>query len=205
MTTGKRQAPHLRLVDAAAPAAKPTFTENDWSNLMQRAQAGDGVAYHRLLVGVTPYLRALAARRFQERHDVEDVVQDILLTLHGIRATYDPVRPFGPWLVAIANRRMVDRLRLHYRRTEFERAFLVDEDFAQEEQAREDTSDHDRLRAALRELSPSQRQAIGLLKLNELQAKEAAAKSGIGVSALKVAAHRGVARLKEILAKRDEP
>ncbi len=28
-----------------------------------------------------------------------------------VRHAYDPRRPFGSWLVAIANRRMIDRLR----------------------------------------------------------------------------------------------
>src|SRR5438046_2163255 len=47
----------------------------------------------------------------RDPNDVEDAVQDILLTIHSIRQTYDPARPFGPWLVTIANRRFVDRLR----------------------------------------------------------------------------------------------
>ncbi len=53
-------------------------------------------------------------QRFRGRADVEDVVQDILLTLHAIRHTYDPSRPFKPWLVAVARRRIVDRLRVEY-------------------------------------------------------------------------------------------
>ena len=42
---------------------------------------------------------------------MEDAVQDVLMTVHSIRQTYDPNRPFGPWLVTIAHRRVVDRLR----------------------------------------------------------------------------------------------
>ena len=38
-------------------------------------------------------------------------MQDVLLTVHMVRHAYDPSRPFGPWLVAIANRRIIDRLR----------------------------------------------------------------------------------------------
>jgi RNA polymerase sigma-70 factor (ECF subfamily) len=78
---------------------------------MAHAQTGDGDAYRRLLEEITPYLRSLAAKRHREPNDVEDVVQDILLTVHAIRHTYDPTRPSGPWLVAIARRRLVDRLR----------------------------------------------------------------------------------------------
>src|SRR6516225_12019951 len=85
--------------------------ERDWSVLMARAQDGDRAAYRRLLEEITPFLRSLAARRHRDLSDAEDAVQDVLLTLHAIRHTYDPARPFAPWLVAIANRRLIDRLR----------------------------------------------------------------------------------------------
>jgi DNA-directed RNA polymerase specialized sigma24 family protein len=39
------------------------------------------------------------------------VVQDVLLTLHRVRHTYDPARPFSHWLAAIARRRSIDALR----------------------------------------------------------------------------------------------
>ena len=43
--------------------------------------------------------------------EAEDAVQDTLLTLHTLRHTFDPTRPFGPWLATIAARRAIDRLR----------------------------------------------------------------------------------------------
>src|SRR5207244_140080 len=85
--------------------------EPDWSSYIAHAQDGDRRAYQRLLEEITPYLPSLAARRMPNRSDVEDAVQDALLTIHAVRHTYDPSRPFGPWLVAIASRRVVDGLR----------------------------------------------------------------------------------------------
>src|SRR5579872_2497378 len=83
----------------------------DWSKLMARAQDGDRQAYRMLLEDLAPYLRSIASRCFTQASDVEDVVQDVLLTVHVVRHAYDPSRPFGPWLLAIANRRIIDRLR----------------------------------------------------------------------------------------------
>src|SRR6516165_7888891 len=107
--------PPLRLVgkdEAGGPERSASVIRDvDWSILMARAQEGDGAAYHRLLQEITPYLRSLAARRYRDANDTEDAVQDVLLTIHSIRQTYDPTRPFAPWLVAIANRRFIDRLR----------------------------------------------------------------------------------------------
>ena len=52
----------------------------DWSRLMARAQDGDRQAYRRLLDGITPYIRSLAGRCFRQPTDVDDAVQDVLLT-----------------------------------------------------------------------------------------------------------------------------
>src|SRR5215470_9052440 len=77
--------------DAAAAAGDAAQRgRRDWSALMARAQDGDRLAYRLLLLDVTPYLRALAARCFKEPSDAEDAVQDVLLTVHAIRHTYDP-------------------------------------------------------------------------------------------------------------------
>lgn len=75
----------------------------EWSELMARAQDGDGAAYRCLLLGVTPYVRAIASRAHSSPSDAEDTVQDILMTLHSIRHTYDRARPFKPWLASIAH------------------------------------------------------------------------------------------------------
>ena len=58
------------------------------------------------------------------------------------------------------------------------------------------------LEAAVAQLSPGQRQAIRLLKLQERSLKEAAAMSGMSIASLKVATHRAIKRLQEILGKR---
>jgi DNA-directed RNA polymerase specialized sigma24 family protein len=95
----------------AVNGPQPAASDPEWAALMARAQEGDKAAYHQLLQEVTPYLRSLAARRHSAVSDVEDAVQDILLTIHSIRQTCDPARPFAPWLAAIANQRFIDRLR----------------------------------------------------------------------------------------------
>jgi hypothetical protein len=110
----RRRAPPLTLVTSSGVSgARPgpggdasAAGARDWSQLMARAQDGDRDAYRALLEDITPYLRALAARCFRETGDIEDAVQDVLLTIHAVRHAYDPGRPFGPWLVAIANRRI---------------------------------------------------------------------------------------------------
>ena len=153
---------------------------------------------------MTPYLRSLAGRCFKQAADVEDAVQDVLLTIHLVRHAYDPTRPFGPWLVAIANRRIIDRLRRDTRRRAREVALSADhETFADPAtNLQKDTPDEAALARAIGRLPADQRQTIRMLKLNEMSLKEAAVASGRSVPALKVATHQAVTTLRRILKQR---
>lgn len=172
----------------------------DWSIAMARAQAGDQEAYRRLLQDITPYVRALAARHLKNREDMEDTVQDVLLTVHSARHTYDPSRPFGPWLVAIANRRIVDGLRRRGRIGSHESSTEPDLEtfFAAEANLPEERVDARLVRDAIEQLPVGQRDALRMLKLEEMSLQEAAAASGTSVAALKVATHRAIKRLREL-------
>lgn len=179
----------------------PAGRESDWSILMARGQDGDKDAYRRLLKEVTPYLRSLVGRRIPAPSDIEDVVQDVLLTIHATRQTYDPSRPFGPWLVAVANRRLVDRLRRDGRLRSRETAFMAEHETFSVHPANleEELSGRHELEAALGSLPPGQRQAIRLLKLEGMTLKEAAAATGTSVAALKAATHRALKTLRRLL------
>jgi RNA polymerase sigma-70 factor (ECF subfamily) len=216
MTSGPRHhAPPLTLVGGTRAAGATTgFTaqgmagprprEIDWSILMAHAQAGDADAYRRLLEEISPYLRSLAARRHRDPNDIEDALQDILLTVHAIRHTYDPTRPFGPWLVAIANRRLVDRLRRHGRVQAQESPLTAEHETFPADQANieDEMSDRRELRNAVENLPLGQRRAIQLLKLEEMSLKEAAAATGMSIAALKVATHRALNSLRKMLTDR---
>ncbi len=210
MTERNGRPPQLRLVgsegEGAAAAAEPIARDTDWAILMAHAQDGDRSAYQRLLREITPYLRSLAARRHRDPNDVEDAVQDILLTVHAIRHTFDPTRPFGPWLVTIANRRFIDRLRRQGRRRDRETPLMPEhETFAEPQANLEERSDRHELEKAIDELPPMQRKAVQLLKLKEMSLKEASTESGMSIAALKVNVHRAVKSLRKILGDRSEP
>ncbi|HEV8677845.1 MAG TPA: sigma-70 family RNA polymerase sigma factor [Stellaceae bacterium] len=205
MPTGRRSNLSSLMLFESDPRSCPTRASGardlDWSILMARAQAGDSWAYRRLLEGIAPYLRALAARRHREASDVEDAVQDILLTLHAIRHTYDPTRPFGPWLVAIANHRLIDRLRRQGRLRSRETILQPEHETFPADQANlsEKVLERRDLVEAIDKLPAGQRRAIRLLKIEEKSLKEAAAISGMTVASLKVATHRAIKSLRKIL------
>jgi RNA polymerase sigma-70 factor (ECF subfamily) len=170
---------------------------NGWGELMARTQAGDQPAYHQLLTEITPYVRSIAAKYHRVAEDVEDTVQDILLSIHSIRQTYDPTRPFAPWLATIAERRALDRLRKRMRNAKRETPLEPDhETFAATPANTEGGLEAEELSRALERLPPGQRQALELLKLKEMSLKEASAATGLSITALKVATHRALKSLR---------
>ena len=202
MSAGRHSPASLTIVSASTPDDSHKAGDSaEWSKLMARSQGGDREAYRTLLEGVTPYIRSLAARCFKQPTDVEDAVQDVLLTIHMVRHAYDPDRPFGPWLAAIANRRIIDRLRRDTRRKAREVALSADHETFAEASTNIHTEKLDEvaLAAAIERLPPDQRQTIRMLKLNEMTLKEAAAASGRSIPALKVATHRAIKSLRRML------
>jgi len=177
--------------------------EAQWVAWMRAAQAGDAASYEQLLRSVSPLVRALARRYCRGPVQSEDVVQDVLLTLHRVRHTWDPRRPFTPWLAAIAARRGIDRLRREARIGRFEVSDeLALETFAQPEANTESGA----LRAAedvaplLAALPERQRSALEAVKLRGLSVAEAASELGQSVAALKVNVHRGIQKLRKQVA-----
>ncbi|MGU2419713.1 sigma-70 family RNA polymerase sigma factor [Burkholderia cenocepacia] len=212
MTDKKTDRRRMRLVrpvpedpGALEGATRPDGSP-DWSVLMACAQVGDRQAYRRLLESMIPYLRRLAARHGVRPDAVEDVVQDVLTTVHQVRHTYDPARPFGPWLVSIASRRIVDTLRRQGRVAAHEMPIDPEHEtsLAAEANLMEEVADAEVLRKTLVQLPPGQRDAIRMLKLEEMSLKEAALATGMTVAALKVASHRGLKTLRRLLGKQEE-
>lgn len=182
-------------------------SNGQWEAWMAAAQAGDTRAYDRLLRDCLPLLRAIARRRIRDSHEAEDAVQDTLLTMHRMIATYDPSRPLRPWIVAIAERRCIDRLRRRGRGAGRETPI---DDHAETLAAPETGDGVDRvaareLRDAVAELPDSQRTALRLAKLEDLPLAEAAKRSGLSVGALKVATHRALRSLRRRLGADDTP
>jgi RNA polymerase sigma-70 factor (ECF subfamily) len=170
--------------------------EDEWTGLMLLAISGDGAAYHRLLKAVTPVLRAAArrglARAGQPADQSEDIVQDILLAVHLKRHTWDPTAPFAPWLFAIARNKLIDSLRRRGRRI-----FVNIEDFADtipSEPAAE-IAPASEVAAQLQSLPTRQREVLQSIAVDSVSIKDTAAKFAMSEGAVRVALHRGLAKL----------
>ena len=188
--------------------AEPEIHEQRLAALMRSAQGGDADAYGALMQELAVRVRQIVRHRraFLERADVEDLVQDVLLSVHAVRATYDATRPFIPWLLAITRNRLADAARRYARHGAHEVA-VDDLDvtfFSASTNTLTTYGDPDALKEAIADLPAGQRSAIDMLKLREMSLKEAAAASGTSVGALKVATHRAMDALRRKLKKAGE-
>jgi RNA polymerase sigma-70 factor (ECF subfamily) len=184
--------------------SKSEKDERHLADLMRDAQSGNAIAYVGLLEDITPRLRRIIRRQrsFLGTEDIEDLLQDILLSLHSVRATYDHARPFMPWLMAIARNRLADGARRYSRHGAHEvQADPGTVTFPAElpNTIMEEYGDPDALRKAVSSLPTGQREAIEMLKLQEMSLRDASAASGMSIGALKVATHRAMNALRKLL------
>lgn len=172
-----------------------------WRAWMAAGQRGDAEAYARLLNELLPFVRNLVRKRLGDDPGAEDVVQEVLLSVHVARHTFRPERRLAPWVGAIARNAVVDyvrrRSRLQGRRAELEPEDLPAGGGSPAEGL--DGPLPPTLSRALEKLPDSQRQAVTLLKIEGLSVAEAAARLGVSPGALKLRAHRGYRALRELL------
>jgi RNA polymerase sigma-70 factor, ECF subfamily len=171
--------------------------EKEWALLMRAGNAGDADSYRRLLLQLTPLLRAVArrglARAGMADTDAEDVVQEVLLAIHLKRQSWDEDGPFGPWLRAIARHKVIDALRRRGRR----RIEVPLDDFAEALAGGESepimlVANVDR---HLECLPAGQRKVVRAIAVDGASISEAAARLSMTNGAVRVALHRGLAAL----------
>jgi RNA polymerase sigma factor (sigma-70 family) len=174
-----------------AAKAKPP-ADDQWSRLMEAAQGGNGGAYNRLLNEVQPWLVRYYSRRLP-LHMVDDATQDTLMAIHLKRHTYEPGRPFRPWLAGIARYKWIDRLRAMGRQ---QTVSIDEENFEPSVEGHESAvTSAILLDELLTNLKPAQISVIRLVKLQGFSIEDAASKTGQSESLVKVNIHRGLAKL----------
>ncbi|MEO8467680.1 MAG: sigma-70 family RNA polymerase sigma factor [Gammaproteobacteria bacterium] len=166
--------------------------ERRWSQFMAAAHRGDSRLYERLLGELASVIAAYVRSRFGALFYAEDCVQECLIAIHNARHTYDPKRPFRPWLFAIVRNRTVDLLRRSYA----------------SDRVREIAGDLHRVapdpRAELEAgeifvgLKPEFSRALILTKILGCSINEAAQRSGISATAMKSRVSRAI-RAAELL------
>src|ERR1700732_2811729 len=108
--------------------------EQRWAEAMRAERRGEAVVYERMLKDLASALRRSLAPRLVRvgfgAHETEDLVQEILIGPHTKAQTWDPARPFLPWLHTITRYKLIDFMR-HRRRDTRRRVDLALEDWVE--------------------------------------------------------------------------
>jgi RNA polymerase sigma-70 factor (ECF subfamily) len=173
---------------------------DQWNLWADAAQKGDKKAYALLLKDITPHIKSVIHGIVANSDWVDDLTQNILISVHKSLNTYSPDRPFKPWLSAIINFRHKDFLRAHYagrknKHAPYDEAIIDKQCVTNTDHAGE----YKDIEAALSELPDKQRKIFTKIKLEGYTAKEVANQMHMSVTAVKVSAHRTMTKIKEKL------
>jgi RNA polymerase sigma factor (sigma-70 family) len=174
--------------------------EQRWAEAMRAGRRGNALAYERMLKEIAAALRRSLAPRLVRAglgaHEAEDLVQEILIGLHGKRHTWDSARPFLPWLHAIARYKLIDFTRQRRRETRG-RVDLPLEDWldiveSPADEVNRPTAEVDRHLAVL---PVSQRKIVRAIAVEGASVRDVALGCATSEGAVRVTIHRAIRRL----------
>lgn len=176
-------------------------TQDKWQEFAGEAQAGNKRVYAQLLSELAPYIKMRIGGGLANPDWTEEIIQDVLISVHRSLDSYSPDRPFKPWVNAIIHYRKTDFLRKHYRNKELNQASqnnakIFEENVTNNVHAGELKD----IEEALQKLPVKQQQIFKFLKIEGYSSAEVAQKMGMSISAVKVSSHRTVKKLESLLA-----
>ena len=170
---------------------------DDWAHLLRAANRGDTAAYAAFLAALAPVLRGIVRARAGGIDAAlrEDIVQEVLLTVHLKRHTWAEDRPVRPWVYAITRYKIVDALRLRGRDIT-----MPVEDFADILPAEADADpfaerDTDRM---LDQLDDRSRSILRAVAYEQTMLADLGPRFGLSEGAARVALHRALRKLSAL-------
>lgn len=172
-----------------------------WQEYAIAAQKGDKRAYAKLLGEISPYIKNAIIKSLANQDAAEDIAQEVLISVHKSLATYQPDKPFKPWLSAIINFRRTDYLRKYYSQREDKKAVTDDnpEYLAANVTNPTHAGELKDIETALDTLPEQQSRVFKMIKIQGYSAKEVANELDMTESAVKVSAHRTMKKLQGFL------
>ncbi|NMC21870.1 MAG: sigma-70 family RNA polymerase sigma factor [Thermogutta sp.] len=180
---------------------------------MLEVRSGNAAAFEELVQRYQARVLAVLENLLGDRHQAEDLAQEVFLRVYRARNTYQPNAKFATWLFKIVNNLALNQLRNRSRRREMSTDFRPDGSQFHEALAdavqvssgqmparRLDKLEmRDILRLALESLNERQRLAILLCKFEGMSYADIAAAMDMSPKAVKSLLSRARVRLKDIL------
>ncbi len=171
-----------------APGTEPR-EETRW---VSAARGGDRGAFERLYERYAAMVHGILLSRVP-RIDVEDLVQDVFVTVYRRLVTLREPAAFAGWLAMIARNRATDHLRRAMKTEEIPEDLPSDNPSELEANA---------ILAIIRDLPEAYRETLVLRLVEGMTGPEIAARTGLTPGSVRVNLHRGMTQLKERLDRR---
>jgi RNA polymerase sigma-70 factor, ECF subfamily len=175
-----------------------------WNQHVEMVAAGDHDALARLYDETSPLVHGTALRILGDGADADEATVDVYAQVWRTASSFDSSRgSVSSWLVMLARSRALDRLRSKATRRERETPLeSLAEPRSQEESPDETAAMNQQrrlVRAALRELSQEQREAIELAFFSGLSHSELAARLSQPLGTVKTRIRLGMMKLRQLL------
>jgi RNA polymerase sigma-70 factor (ECF subfamily) len=168
-----------------------------FSKLMEMSQSGNKDSYRELLHKISIILSKYLSTRIVSYDDREDVLQEILISIHNSRHTYIPSKPFYPWMYAIAKNTLIKYYKKIHKQSLYQMEAEISSLISPEKNDSNEIDSTKEILKLIEELPGKQKEIIQLLKIGGLSIKDVAAKLNLSEANVKVIAHRGYQTLRK--------
>jgi RNA polymerase sigma-70 factor (ECF subfamily) len=162
---------------------------------VEAARRGDGPAFEFLYRRYGAMVHGILLARVP-RYDVEDLVQEVFLAVFRRISSLKDAAAFPGWLAMIARNRATDYLRKAPRAEELPLPEALASEDRSETEARS-------ILDLVRNLPEAYRETLVLRLVEGMTGPEIAARTGLTPGSVRVNLHRGMAQLRELLARRE--
>lgn len=169
--------------------------------LLTRALAGEAAAFGMLVRAHQAAVYSLALRMLSDRHEAEDLAQEVFLGLHRNLASVESAAHLEFWLRKVTLNRSIDRLRRRPRHD----LSLEDAGVLISDATDSDPLLQRRLRALLAQLPPAPRAVVLLRYQEDLNPNEIARTLNMSINTVKSHLKRSLATLRERLGASGHP
>jgi len=169
--------------------------------MLAEVAKGDHLAFRAIYDQTAPAVLGTVRRVVRDPAQSEEVMQEVLLEVWRTAARFDPsVGSASAWIMTLAHRRAVDRVRSEQRAAARElRAATASIDYDEVSDAALATLEQERVRRCLGGLTDLQRESVTLAYYGGYSYREVAQLLGVAVGTIKTRMRDGLIRLRDCL------
>lgn len=193
----------MRAVHGSSLAPGAAAARDELNDLVVRASRGDQAAFAMAYDRLVPSVFGMARRVVRDPSIAEEVTQEVFLEVWRTATRYDPAKASAKtWMLTIAHRRAVDRVRSVQSATDRERRVAeagTSRDYDEVVEAVEARLEAQQVRHCLRTLTDLQREAVSLAYYGGNTYAQVATLLDVPLGTVKTRLRDGLIRLRDCL------